>query len=97
MRGGSWRLGLNDRCIETAELASGERIVAFCPDQKIKCDRHADGDETVGEIECRPVIIRPIDIQKIDDLAMKQAIDEISERAAEDEREGGDHAGLLIA
>jgi hypothetical protein len=90
-------MGIHDRSVEASKLSRGEGIIAFCLQEKKKCDRHADGNEAVGEIEGWPVIIRPIDIEEIDDLAMKQSIDEISQRAAQGERQGGDHAGFLIA
>ena len=31
----------------------------------------SDGDETVGEVESRPVIVRPVDIEKIDHFAVE--------------------------
>ena len=90
-------MGIDDRSVEATKLGRGERIIPFCLQEKKKCDGHADGNEAVGEIEGRPVIIGPIDIQKIDDLAMKQSIDQISQCAAQDERQRGDHTCFLIA
>ena len=51
--------------------------------------RRADGDRAVGDVERR---IRPsgvVEQQEIDDLAQRQAIAEVAERAAEDQREAG--------
>ena len=50
--------------------------------KKIKHNSDADGDEAIGDVESRPVVIAPVDVEKIDHLAIEHAIDEIADGAA---------------
>jgi hypothetical protein len=54
--------------------------------KKIKHNSDADGDEAIGDIESRPVVVAPVDVEKINHLAVEHAIDEITDGAAKNER-----------
>ena len=45
----------------------------------------ADGDRHIGEVERRPVIAAPVDVDEVDDIRQAHSIDEITQRAAENE------------
>ena len=51
--------------------------------------RRADGDRAVGDVERRPRPARVVEQQEVDDLAEREAIAEVAERAAQDQREAG--------
>ncbi len=65
-------------------FAAGEGIAALVLVQAEKRKGDADGDETVGDIECRPVIVTPVDVEEIDHFAVDNTIDEIANGAAKD-------------
>ena len=45
------------------------------------------GDGGVGDVERPEVRVAPVDVDEVDDVAGDRAIDEVAERAAEDQRE----------
>ena len=47
----------------------------------------ADRDRRVGDVERPEVPAAPVDVHEVDDVAGVQPIDQIAERAAENERE----------
>src|SRR5262245_55812049 len=47
-------------------------------------DDGADGDEGVGDIECWPVVVTPVEVQEVDDGALGDAVDEVADGTAED-------------
>src|SRR5712691_10222890 len=51
--------------------------------------RRADRDGGIGDVECRPVPPHGVEIEEIDHLAEAQPVDDVAERAAEDQRQPG--------
>src|SRR5690606_9240788 len=46
-----------------------------------------DADCTVGDVEGRPVPATQMEIEKIDDVAVDQAVDDVADRATENQRQ----------
>ena len=46
-----------------------------------------DGDRGVGDVERPEVRVAPVDVDEVDDVAGDRAIDQVAERAAENQRE----------
>ena len=68
-------MGSNRRNPQERYLIRCEWIFALFFDQVVKRNQHADGNEAVGDIEGRPVIMRPVKVEKIDDLAVENPVD----------------------
>jgi len=62
----SRRLGGYGRALEEE---SRVKDLALGFDEIIDGDQDADGDKAVGEIECGPVKVRPVDVEKINHFA----------------------------
>jgi len=62
----------------------------------VERDGDADGYETVGDIECRPVIVAPVDIEEIDNFTVEDPVDEIADGAAKDKGERDDQSPFTI-
>lgn len=89
-------MGRYNRVLERRKLASGKRVFALGLDQIVDGNQNADRDETVGKIECRPMEPRPIEIEKIDDFAIGDSIDEVADRSAQNKGESRDQTGFSI-
>src|SRR4051812_5370565 len=50
-------------------------------------DRRADRDRGVGDVERWPVPARGMEVEEVDHLSITQAVDQVAERATEDQRE----------
>src|ERR1700722_20449795 len=48
----------------------------------------ADDDAAVGDVEVGPVVVADVDFEEIDDVAVADAVVEVADGSAEDEREG---------
>ena len=88
---GRYRRGLKKKA------SPREGIFTFGFDEIKNSDHHADGDEAVGKIERRPVKVRPVDIEKIDNFAIGNPIDQIADGAAENKGERGNQARFAVA
>ena len=66
----------------TAQRARGGRPVDHETEGE---ERDADRDRGVGHVEGRPVPAAQVDVHEVDDRAEAHAIDQVSDRAAEDE------------
>ena len=75
-------------------LSRGEWVLALRTDQVKGRDQNADGDEAIGEIECGPVVTRPVEVEEIDDFTVNGAINEITDDTPENKRERGNQAGF---
>lgn len=73
-----------------------EGVLALRPHQENQRDRDADGNETIGKVECWPVIGRPVEIQKIYDFAIQDSIDEVTDGTTENECERSDQPRFLL-
>ena len=91
---GGW--GATVVVLKNRELVSRKGIFTLGFDEVVDGNQDTDGDEAIGEIECRPVKVRPIDIEKINDFAVSDPIDQIANRAAEDKSERRDQARFSV-
>ncbi len=48
----------------------------------------ADADAAVGYVEVGPVVVADVDFEEVDDVAVAEAVVEVADGSAEDEREG---------
>ena len=46
----------------------------------------ADDDAAVGYVEIGPVVVNDVDFEEVDDVVVTDAVVEVAERSAEDER-----------
>ena len=63
----------------------------FAPEiieEQVELDDRADGDGRVGDVECRPVVSLPVDIEEVDHLAEADPVDQVAHGAGEDQRQG---------
>jgi hypothetical protein len=69
------------------------------PPEAVEDENHRpDRNRGVGHVECRPVPARRVQIQKVDHVSEAQAVDDVANRAAEDQGEpGAEHATLRRA
>ena len=58
--------------------------------------KDTDRDGRIGDIKGRPMIIPPVNIQKIDDGAVPKPIDQIPQRPAENPSQGKEHSSFLL-
>src|SRR5262245_13523351 len=94
-RGSRW-LGCYTAGVTRKELVSCERIFTLGLDEVVDGDQDTDSDKAVGKIECRPMKVRPIEVEKINHFPVRDPIDEVPDRAAEDESECRDQAGFPV-
>lgn len=72
-------------------------LLGFAPILPQRCPQDADNtksDTGVSHVESRPVISAPVEIKKVDHLAVAEAIDQVPYRSADD-RGDGDHDGVI--
>src|SRR2546427_8813832 len=64
----------------------GGPIFAFAREQLEDQQAHTDDDEAVGEIEIGPGVAAPqLEVEKVDDLAAKNPVDQIADGTPENE------------
>lgn len=56
----------------------------------------ADDDGAVGNVEGWPVVRPDVEVEKIDDMAVDDAVPEIAEGAAQDERQANGHCAYRM-
>ena len=49
----------------------------------------ADRDGRIGDVEGREIVLLPVHLDEIDDVAEPQPVDDVAERAAQDQRQRG--------
>src|SRR5262245_35875141 len=84
------------RDLEERELVSCKGIFALGLDEMIDGNQDADGDEAAREIEWRPVKVRPVEVEKINDFTVCDPIDQVANRAAEDKGKSGDQSRFSV-
>ena len=94
---GSRRLGRYGRGVgRKAASYPRKGVFALGFDEIVNGDQDADGDEAIGKIECRPVKVRPVEVEKIDDFPVRDPIDQVANRAAENEGECRDQSRFSV-
>src|SRR5258706_1904548 len=75
-------------CAAKASALSSSARLLFTPDEPFEDQDHgADRDRRVGDVERRPVPAERVEIEEIDHLAETQAVDDVADRAAQDQRQ----------
>ena len=82
--------------LEERKLVSCKGIFTLGLDEVVDGDQNADGDETVREIECRPVKVRPVEVEKVNNFTVCDPIDQVADRSAENEGKCRDQAGFPV-
>src|SRR5687768_9972146 len=78
------------RCLCAAKASALRRSASslFMVDEALEDQDHrADADRRIGDVERRPVPAQRMEVEKIDDVAEAQAVDQVAQRAAEDQRQ----------
>src|SRR2546430_928495 len=80
------------RCLWAANASALRRSAssAFMVREAFEDEEHrSDGDRRVRHVERGPVPAGGMQVEEVDHLAIAEAVDQVAERSAEDERESG--------